>query len=373
MTHRDPQRPGLARRRVLGLLGGGAGMAVAAAYLPAARRIAASRLLGPDEARAGGVPCVVRPELTEGPFFVDENLLRSDIRSDPSDGSVRDGTPLRLDLVVSHLDGSICAPFPGVVVDVWHCDAAGDYSDVEATQGKKFLRGHQITDADGRVSFITIYPGWYPGRTVHIHFKLRTDPTGDSGLEFTSQLFFGDALSDAVFDGGGAYAGRPERDVRNADDGIYLAGGSELIADVTSDGAGGYTATFALALEATGVTTTTTVGEPSTTTTLPPAACATIAACLATLAAALPAPELATTRRERRTARRLAHRLAAVRRPLERAATASGGRQARLYDRVRARLAKLLDVSRRADEDGVLGIPHDPIEEAVGALIAAMA
>jgi protocatechuate 3,4-dioxygenase beta subunit len=139
-------------------------VALAAAYLPLRSRLAA---LLQAEARAGDVPsCVVRPQLTEGPYFVDENLLRSDIRSDPSDGSVRQGTPLRMDFVVSRLDGAGCLPFAGVVIDVWHCDAAGDYSDVLApgsdTRGKKFLRGQQITDADGRAGFVTIYPAGIP-------------------------------------------------------------------------------------------------------------------------------------------------------------------------------------------------------------------
>jgi len=358
--HRDG-RP-LARRQVLGILGTGAGVVVAAAYLPKGARLL------PDDATAGDLPaCVVRPQLTEGPFFVDDGLLRSDIRVDPSDGSVRPGALLTLDVVVSRLDGAGCAPFPGVMVDVWHCDAAGDYSDVVApgadTRGKKYLRGQQLTDADGRVRFVTIYPGWYPGRTVHVHFKLRTEPTASSGLEYTSQLFFADTVSDAVF-ADGEYAKRPGRDTRNVDDGIFLSGGSELLADAASDGNGGWTATLALAVEA--------AASGTTTTTLPAAACATIAACLATLAAALPEPALATSRRERRTARRLRNRLLAVARPLERAAGATGARQARLYQRASVRLEKLLTASRRADEDGVLGIPHDPIEDAAGALLAAL-
>src|SRR5207244_2699335 len=100
------------------------------------------------------------------------------IRSDPSDGSVKPGAPLRLALRVSRLTAGSCAPLPGAMVDVWHCDALGAYSDVSdpggSTVGKKFLRGYQVTDAEGLVRFTTIYPGAYPGRAVHIHFKIRS-------------------------------------------------------------------------------------------------------------------------------------------------------------------------------------------------------
>ena len=142
--------------------------------------------------------CVVRPAMTEGPYFVDEKLNRSDIRSDPSDGSVKDGLPLVITVNVSSISSN-CTPLSGATLDIWHCDAAGVYSDASDrsfnTQGKQFLRGYQTTDANGQVKFTTIYPGWYHGRTVHIHFKIRTT----SGHDFTSQWFFDDGLSDTVF------------------------------------------------------------------------------------------------------------------------------------------------------------------------------
>jgi len=122
----------LSRRRALGLALVGAGSVLAGgAPLP---------LVGPRLARAAG-GCVVRPALTEGPYFVDEKLERSDIRSDPGDGSVRPGVPLRLALRVSRLHASACATLPGATVDVWHCDAQGVYSDVADGDGRAIRSG----------------------------------------------------------------------------------------------------------------------------------------------------------------------------------------------------------------------------------------
>ena len=197
---------------------------------------------------AGSLPsCIVRPALTEGPYFVDEKINRSDIRSDPSDGSVKDGTPLQITMNVSQITGSACAALAGATVDVWHCDATGVYSDASDpsfnTQGKKFLRGNQTTDANGQVKFTTIYPGWYRGRAVHIHFKIRTT----SGHDFTSQWFFADSQSDAVF-AQAPYASRGARYKRNSDDGIYNGGGDQLLLTL-SPASQGFATTFNIGLQ----------------------------------------------------------------------------------------------------------------------------
>ena len=139
---------------------------------------------------AAAIPsCVVRPEQTEGPYFIDEKLNRSDIRSEPSDGSIRQGVPLRLAFQVSRVEGGSCAPLSGARVDIWQCDAVGVYSDVRDmnvdSRGKKFLRGYQVTNTGGSAEFLTIYPGWYPGRAVHIHFKVRNDPASRQGSQAT--------------------------------------------------------------------------------------------------------------------------------------------------------------------------------------------
>jgi len=196
--------------------------------------------------------CVVRPEQTEGPYFVDEMLNRSDIREE------REGVPLDLVFNVSRLDegnAAACGPLAGAMVDIWQCDAAGEYSDVQDnaegfdTRGETYLRGYQVTDENGTARFTTIYPGWYRGRAVHIHFKIRDSPESEQGYEFTSQLFFDDALTDEVFTQE-PYAEKGERDLRNADDGIFQGGGDQLLLQPTREGQG-YAATFDIALDTT--------------------------------------------------------------------------------------------------------------------------
>jgi protocatechuate 3,4-dioxygenase beta subunit len=195
--------------------------------------------------------CIASPEQTEGPYFVDERLNRSDIRSDPADGSVSEGLPLTLKLVISAVTGGKCAPLAGATVDLWHCDAAGIYSDARDRQfntiGKKFLRGYQVTDARGSVSFSTVYPGWYEGRTVHMHFKVRGPAGSKRGYEFTSQFYFDDAVTDRVHSRS-PYIVRGRRTVRNGGDGIFGDGGRRLMLPVVETDAG-YAANFNVGLK----------------------------------------------------------------------------------------------------------------------------
>jgi protocatechuate 3,4-dioxygenase beta subunit len=195
--------------------------------------------VSPTKAQNTALPsCIVRPATTEGPFFVDEKLNRSDIRSDPSSKKISAGATLRLTFLVSSVGAKGCAPLKGVMVDLWQCDANGIYSDVQNAVGQKFLRGHQITDAKGQAQFLTIYPGWYQGRTVHIHFKVRYNNT-----DFTSQLFFDDTLTDQVYKTT-PYNTRGTRSTRNTNDGIYR---NQLLLSTKADGTG-YAATFDIGL-----------------------------------------------------------------------------------------------------------------------------
>ena len=254
----------LSRREVLALLGASGAAAFLAACTPSgapspgtsatasasassAATASTAASASASAAMATALPtCVVAPELTEGPYYLDVNLERSDVRTNTADGAAAEGAPLILDWIVSQADGTACVPMEGVVVDVWHCDALGVYSGV-AGAGGDFLRGFQRTDANGRASFTTIYPGWYQGRAVHIHFKIRTDPDADAGFEFTSQLFFDDDLSRTVY-ATGVYAQKGPQDQLNSSDGIFNQSDGATLLSTTQEG-DGYRATFPIAVQ----------------------------------------------------------------------------------------------------------------------------
>ena len=197
----------------------------------------------------GSSSCVLTAALTEGPYFVDEKLNRSDIRTDPVTGAVSAGIPLALTFNVSRVASNACTPLTGAYLDVWHCDAAGVYSDVSGSS-RKFLRGYQITDANGTAQFETIYPGWYGGRAVHIHFKLRLFAGSTKTYEFTSQFFMDDTLTDSVYTQS-PYITRGNRTTRNAQDGIYnsLSSAEKTVLTLqTSKTADGYAGVINLAV-----------------------------------------------------------------------------------------------------------------------------
>jgi protocatechuate 3,4-dioxygenase beta subunit len=176
---------------------------------------------------------ITSPSLTEGPYFVDEDLNRPDIRFD-ADRSIQPGMPLSLAINVSKLVDCNPVPLTGAYVDIWHCNAAGVYSDVSAqsSTGRKFLRGYQPTDRHGNVYFLTIYPGWYQGRAVHIHTKVRVFDGLYQSYEFTSQFFMDEAFTDEVYRLA-PYNTRGSRDTRNPTDSIYA--GASSLAGVTSN------------------------------------------------------------------------------------------------------------------------------------------
>lgn len=198
--------------------------------------------------------CVVRPELTIGPYFVEGQLNRSDIRSDPFDNSVREGTPLTLNIQVASVGADSCTPIEGAQVDIWHCDANGQYSGVSDqgfdTQGQQFLRGYQLTNANGAVQFQTIYPGWYSGRAVHIHFTIRTKASDGNDYQFTSQFFFDENLTDQVH-ALEPYANKGQRDRRNENDNIFRSGGDQLLLNLQGDTTSGYTGSMTIGLDLT--------------------------------------------------------------------------------------------------------------------------
>jgi protocatechuate 3,4-dioxygenase beta subunit len=232
----------LGRREAMKLLGAGGAAALGG------WRLAAAEQAAPPAART----CVVRPELTEGPYFIDGSIARSDVRVNTSTGAVREGVPLGLTFGVSQLAAGRCAPLAGALVHVWQCDAVGIYSGVDDPRSgtgdtkDNALRGIQTSDAQGRVKFTTIYPGWYRGRAVHVHFKIRAQgPNG--AYEYTSQLFFPEALNDEIH-AREPYAAHGRRDTPNQRDGIYRQAGDQLLLQPARTTAG-YDASIDIALD----------------------------------------------------------------------------------------------------------------------------
>jgi protocatechuate 3,4-dioxygenase beta subunit len=201
-------------------------------------KVGAARAAGGQAAGgSGAVSCVLTPELTEGPYYIAGERVRRNI----TEG--RPGTPLTLHLRV--VDASTCKPINGAAVDIWHADAGGVYSGFGAGSGNHtFMRGIQRTDAAGVATFRTVYPGWYMGRTVHIHVKVHVA----GNVVHTGQLFFPDSLTDAVY-GRPPYSRRPNRTTRNAADSIFVNGGQKSMLRLRRQ-ASGYLGTIAMGVHA---------------------------------------------------------------------------------------------------------------------------
>jgi hypothetical protein len=200
--------PTLSRRGLIGVLGGGvASVAFGARALDA---------FGAGDANVAA--CVLTPEVTEGPYWIDDTLTRHDVREG------RPGLPLVLAFTI--LNAKTCRPIKGADVEIWHADASGNYSGFDGGSAggppggggsgpqtrTRYLRGHQRSDALGKATFLTIFPGWYRGRTPHVHMKVHV------------------GSADRVVYRSGAYASRGQADTSHARDMIYArAGGSRAV------------------------------------------------------------------------------------------------------------------------------------------------
>src|SRR3954447_11210744 len=224
MTEQSNEPKRLTRRKSLLRF---AGIAAAVGGGAACKRDEEADAAGPLAVSTGVVACVFPPELTEGPYYVDGEKLRRDI----TEGKT--GRPLQLALKVVH--ASDCKLVKNAAVDIWHCDASGAYSGAVANKpGTNFLRGVQKTNAKGIATFKTIYPGFYPGRAVHVHVKVHVG----GNVVHTGQLFFPAAVTSAV------YAKAPYNnhgtvpDTSNAADSIYRNGGNKGLVKLVKSGSG---------------------------------------------------------------------------------------------------------------------------------------
>lgn len=228
----------LTRKGTLGRLGGIMLGSLGAAGLESALAGSAGAAgTGPAAVASGLVRCVLTPEQTEGPFYLDGEKTRRD---------VREGRPgAKLTLKTTVVDASTCTPIRGAIVDIWHCDAGGTYSGVNGNSGT-FLRGLQPANAAGVATFITLFPGWYDGRTTHIHVNVHLG----GNVVHTGQLYFPEAAVTAVSKRA-PYNRRGTPSTHNADDAIYRNGGSNSLMHLTGNPLRGYIATIRMGVHRT--------------------------------------------------------------------------------------------------------------------------
>ncbi|MEU6589982.1 intradiol ring-cleavage dioxygenase [Streptomyces sp. NPDC046881] len=243
---------GASRRTVIAALGG-ATLGAAALGLTAGQATAAADRNGAAPAPAReAADCVLTPEQTEGPYYLDLETVRKNI----TEGKA--GVPLTLRVKV--IDTATCAALPGTAVDIWHCDALGVYSGYVAggsTPDTTFLRGVQLTDSTGVAEFTTVYPGWYVGRALHIHVKTHVGGTVTNGryqgghVSHTGQLYFPETYNSRIATLA-PYRSNTATRTLNARDGIYRNGGSSTLLTVTQTGSDlgkGVTGTVVLGID----------------------------------------------------------------------------------------------------------------------------
>lgn len=239
----------MSRREALGLLAvAGAGVRLGCGGAKSTTSTT-STSTGTSTTGSGNASCILTPNLTVGPYFVDEKLNRSDLTSDTRDTNVTNGVPLTLQMYIMEYSSSGCTALSGAQVDVWHADAGGVYSDEssEGTVGQTYLRGYQTTDSNGLVTFKTIFPGWYSGRTAHIHVMIRTfSSSGTQTSEFTTQLFFDPALTLTIM-ANAPYNTRGNPDTTNSADNIYSS--ETLLSLAAASSGSGYTTSTTIGVQ----------------------------------------------------------------------------------------------------------------------------
>jgi len=195
-----------------------------------------------------GSSCAVTATETAGPYPDIMGMLNNPAfnRRDITEG--KSGTPLSLVLTIVNASSG-CAPVTAAAVEIWQCDAAGNYSEYSQPGfngvGQTFLRGVQTTDAAGQVTFTTIYPGWYSGRATHIHVEIYV---AGRSVKVT-QVAFPESISSSVY-ASGVYAAKGQNTTSNAGDMVFSDGTSTELATVTGSVASGLMATLRIVVAA---------------------------------------------------------------------------------------------------------------------------
>ncbi|WRZ93116.1 intradiol ring-cleavage dioxygenase [Streptomyces sp. NBC_01007] len=253
---KDMSESPLGRRTVLIATGVTAAALAVGAAAPAAPAPATDVADDAAPAAAAAV-CTLTKEMTEGPYYLDGQLVRADV----TEGKA--GAPLKLVLTV--VDDDTCAAISNALVEIWHCDALGEYSGFVGNNGHSepddgtFLRGGVLTNASGVANITTVYPGWYRGRCVHIHVKVHTGVTLTSDGSFTGgrelhtgQLFCSETITTAMAKVS-PYSTNKVTRTTLAQDSIYDDGGASsgllTLTALGSTASAGYTGTLTLGVE----------------------------------------------------------------------------------------------------------------------------
>ncbi len=222
---------------------------------------------GGTTASEGG-DCAVTAEGEIGPYFADDSdarFNRSNIVTNIDGTNAQTGIPLTLTVTIVDTEKA-CAPYAGAQIDIWHCNSAGVYSDqsAENTTTESWLRGYQVTDDNGQVTFITIIPGWYQGRTTHIHLRVRSTYSSASSTSDgtnTTQLFFDQTFVDTLATSVAPYSAEGKNSTTNASDHVYTGEThGENLMTVSGDTTNGYAASVTIYLPITSDGTSTTTG-----------------------------------------------------------------------------------------------------------------
>ena len=229
------KKKAMQRREAIGVLGAAGAAALAygcggASASPTSPSTTTATTTGTNAA------CAVTPTETAGPYPSLNDFFRSDIRDGKS------GTILTLTIRVVNVNSS-CAPVSNANVEIWHVDAAGNYSQYGTQATQTYLRGIQTTNERGEVVFTTIYPGWYQGRATHIHAEVTI---GGRSVKVT-QIAFPETVNHAVHTTG-VYASRGTNPTSNASDGIFADSLAVELVTPTGDPTGGYSATFQIGI-----------------------------------------------------------------------------------------------------------------------------